>query len=498
MKNKCLIITTIFSLSFFLNINAQETFLKIYPSPDDKAIYSIIESDNHHLIFCGVIWTNPETSGEIGTLSKIDWNGELVSTKTYDLGDGNSRFAELINSSSTTGFYYLVGYEDSIAGNQTFNRVFVHTIDNELNIVEKRYYDMWSESRNSPWDFEIVGDTTAYILSFFKYHTSPRENYSLIKADLLSNNFDYYKPNDSIYRAPSSLLIDESNDLIKVNYRIFTSMYPWNPVANISCDLTSVEVVMPDNEFFSQTKIGKLSDSTYFLSGAYIDDNSGQRDLGIAEYNLNDSLLRQIKFPGGADSVTYPGAGKKNILVTSDYIWVMGWYNTLEPGFPCQIEPTYIMLNKLNYNLELIEQIFYGGDGMYWPRDIIETSDHHIVVGGEYYNNQAVPYNCHFDPFVLKVNSEGLIVNTTNPDMPVAQEALVFPNPGSGYLQVKLAIQHQQARLQLFDINGRSMLEEEISTDMQQLNTSALPTGIYPYRITANGKVIGSGKWVKE
>jgi hypothetical protein len=499
MKNKCLIITTIFSLSFFLNINAQETFLKIYPSPDDKAIYSIIESDNHHLIICGVIWTNPELTGKIGTMSKINQNGDFINTRNYDFTAGNSGFAELINTSTTNGYYYLLGSQDSIADNQTINSVFVHTIDDEMNIVARRKYGMWTESMNSSWDFELLGDTTAYILSILKNHNSPQGHYSLIKADLRSTDFVYYKSSDSIYQAASSLIIDKINSLIKINYRVFnSSMYPWNPVTNISYDLSNIEVVMPQNEFFSQTKISNKNDSTYLLSGAFIDLNTSQRDLGIAEYNLSDSLLRQIKFPGGADSVTYPGAGKKNILVTSDYIWVMGWYNTLEPGFPCQIEPTYIMLNKLNYNLELIEQIFYGGDGMYWPRDIIETSDHHIVVAGEYYNNQAVPYNCHFDPFVLKVNSEGLIVNTTNPDMPVAQEALVFPNPGNGYLQVKLAIQHRQARLQLFDMNGRSMLEEEISMDMQQVNTSALPTGIYPYYITSNGRVIGNGKWVKE
>jgi len=480
-------------------LQAQETFLKKYLSPDDTHIYSIVETDDNQLIFCGVIWPNPGLGAEFGTMMKISNNGELVSTKTYDFENGNSRFAELINSSLTTGCYFIVGNEDSVSGNQTFNKVFVHTIDNELNITERRYYGMWSESNNSPWDFELLGDTTAYILSFFKYHTSSRENYSLIKADLRSNNYIFYKPNDSIYRAPSSLMIDETNELIKVNYRVFNlPMYPYNPISNISYDLTSVEVVMPDNQFFSQTKIAKKNDSTYFLSGAFIEDIGTQRDLGVAEYNLQDSLLKQIKLPGGIDSVTYPGAGKKNILVTSDYIWVLGWYNTLEVGFPCQIEPTYIVLNKLNFDLELQEQIFYGGDGVYFPRDIIETSDHHIVVAGEFFDNLAVPFNCHFDPFVLKVNSEGLIVNVNNPEKPIAQEAIVLPNPGNEYLQVKLAIQHKTAHFQLFDINGRLVLEENLQGDMQRVSTSSLNSGTYIYRITASNRVIGSGKWVKD
>lgn len=32
---------------------------------------------------------------------------------------------------------------------------------------------------------------------------------------------------------------------------------------------------------------------------------------------------------------------------------------------------------------------------------------------------------------------------------------------------------------------------------MQQVNTTNLTRGIYPYRITKNNRVIGTGKWVK-
>ena len=500
MKNNCRLITILFILSFLQTIQAQKTFLKIYPSPEDKKINSIVEADDNHLILCGVERTNSGTIERKGTLLKISFSGELTNSTAYDFTAGNSGFAELINPSNTSGSYLLLGAEDSTGDNKSYNSVFIHSIDNELNIIERRNYGLWPDSVNNPWDFEILNDTTAYILSFFNTpNASLLYNYSIIKAHLVNGEYDYFIADDTNNKAVTSLIIDETNEIVKVNYRIFyLTMYPWNPIANISYDLSRVEVVMPENEFFSQTKMAKKSDSTYLLSAAFIDDNTTQRDLGLAEYNLQDSLLKQIKFPGGNDSVTYPGSGRKNILVTSDYIWVMGWYNCLASQPPCQYESTYIMLNKLTHDLELIEQIFYGGDGVYNPNDIIETSDNHIVVVGDFFDPQAVPYNCHFDPFVLKVNSEGLIVNAQNNELPLAQEAIVFPNPGSYYLQVKLAVQHKAATLQLFDLNGRLIYTEEITTDMQRINTSTLPAGIYPYRIYAKDRVIGSGKWVKE
>lgn len=500
MKNNCLIITILLFYSFLESGNTQETFLKKYISSDDKAIYSIIETDDSHLIFCGSIWTNPELTGSIGTMSKISFNGELIKSENCDYSAGNSRYVELLNTSTTSGSYLLLGSEDSIGDSKSYNSVFIHSIDNELNILERRNYGLWPDCVNNPWDFEILDDTTAYILSFFKTSNSSYFlNYSLIKAHLTNGEYDYFIADGTKLSAVSSFIIDEVKKLIRVNYlRFDLAMYPWNAIANISYDLANLEEVILENEFFSQTKLAKKNDSTYFLSGAFIDDNTTQRDLGLAEYNLQDSLLKQIKFPGGNDSVTYPGSGRKNILVTSDYIWVMGWYNCLASQPPCQYESTYIMLNKLTHDLELIEQLFYGGDGVYNPNDIIETSDNHIVVVGDFFDPQAVPYNCHFDPFVLKVNSEGLIVNAQNNELPLAQEAIVFPNPGSYYLQVKLAVQHKAATLQLFDLNGRLIHTEEISADMQRINTSTLPAGIYPYRIYAKDRVIGSGKWVKE
>jgi hypothetical protein len=424
-------------------------------------------------------------------------NGDLVNSKTYDFYEGNSFFTGLRKNIGSNGQSFLLGAQDSIANGQTFNSVFVHTVDNELNILVRRYYDIRIDRPNFPLEMEILGDTSAYILSSI-YGDFYRRDYSLIKANLLNNSLLYYSPNLQGFQAPNGLIIDETNNLVKVNYWELGK----NPIANISEDLTNIEVVIPDNDFFNQTRIAKKGDSVYLLSGSFRinrhQKKTGKQEiLGIAKYNMNDSLLCQIILPGNVDTITYPGVGN-SILVAADYIWAVGWYNVIPQLMLCSPSPTWVVLNKLNHDLVLIEQLFYGGDGVYVPRDIIETSDQHIVVTGEYYDPFLVPYECQFDPFVLKVNSEGLIVSSQSHDLPIAQEAIVFPNPGSDYLQVKLAVQHRQAALQLFDMNGRLMLDKEINTDLQQVNTSSLAKGIYPYRITAKGKVIGNGKWVKE
>jgi hypothetical protein len=218
MKKDKFIIVAGFILFCLQTLKAQETFLKIYPSSADKAIYSIIESDDNNLIFCGVIWTNPELTGSIGTMMKIGMNGEVIDSANYDFENGNSHFSELINPTSTTGSYLLSGSQDSISSNVSYNTVFIHTIDDGLNIITRRNYGMWNDTTNTPWDFEILGDTTAYVLSLFKTQNSSQLNYSIIKANLTNGDYDYFVADNTHNKAITSFIIVDISQFIKVNY----------------------------------------------------------------------------------------------------------------------------------------------------------------------------------------------------------------------------------------------------------------------------------------
>lgn len=50
MKINITLLTLLCSLFCLQTVFAQETFLRIYPSPDGKDIYSICETDDNHLI----------------------------------------------------------------------------------------------------------------------------------------------------------------------------------------------------------------------------------------------------------------------------------------------------------------------------------------------------------------------------------------------------------------------------------------------------------------
>ncbi|RLD86070.1 MAG: hypothetical protein DRJ02_09235 [Bacteroidetes bacterium] len=76
-------------------------------------------------------------------------------------------------------------------------------------------------------------------------------------------------------------------------------------------------------------------------------------------------------------------------------------------------------------------------------------------------------------------------------------EALVFPNPGSSYLRVRVAAQYKQSTFMLYDISGKQVLSQQITGKWAEVNTTFLKTGTYIYKIYNNEGLFERGKWVK-
>ncbi len=74
----------------------------------------------------------------------------------------------------------------------------------------------------------------------------------------------------------------------------------------------------------------------------------------------------------------------------------------------------------------------------------------------------------------------------------------VFPNPAKNYLIAVVNMPISEAKLQLYDVQGRLCGNYSITNGNNRINTSMLNTGMYVLNISDNDKVILSTKWVKE
>ena len=71
-----------------------------------------------------------------------------------------------------------------------------------------------------------------------------------------------------------------------------------------------------------------------------------------------------------------------------------------------------------------------------------------------------------------------------------------YPNPGKNVLNIRTALQN--ARVEVYDMSGKQIYNQEITSNITIINTSYWSSGTYLWKVLVNGKEAESGKWIKE
>ena len=74
--------------------------------------------------------------------------------------------------------------------------------------------------------------------------------------------------------------------------------------------------------------------------------------------------------------------------------------------------------------------------------------------------------------------------------------AVAYPNPGKNVLNIRTALQN--ALVEIYDLSGKLVYNQQITDNITAINTSTWPAGSYVWRVVADGKEVESGKWIKE
>ena len=74
--------------------------------------------------------------------------------------------------------------------------------------------------------------------------------------------------------------------------------------------------------------------------------------------------------------------------------------------------------------------------------------------------------------------------------------AIAYPNPGKDVLNIRTGL--KDARVEVYDMRGRLVHNQEITDNITPIATTSWPSGTYIWKVIANGKEAESGKWIKE
>jgi hypothetical protein len=118
--------------------------------------------------------------------------------------------------------------------------------------------------------------------------------------------------------------------------------------------------------------------------------------------------------------------------------------------------------------------------------------------------NTAAIYFDFNDPVVTnttfhRLGENFITVGLWQPFVPEAQ-VIAIPNPFSEQttLEVKGLVRSGGLRLQVLDLRGNLVQEMESGNEFFQLRKGDWPSGVYLFRITQNGRLVGTGKLMAE
>ena len=74
--------------------------------------------------------------------------------------------------------------------------------------------------------------------------------------------------------------------------------------------------------------------------------------------------------------------------------------------------------------------------------------------------------------------------------------AIAYPNPGKDVLNIRTAMQN--ARMEVYDVNGRLLHSQAITENVTSIDATAWPAGVYVWKVYSNNRESEVGKWIKE
>lgn len=492
MKNKLII--SLISLFICTSVNCQTTFFKCYPSDSTKNISTPFEVDNGY-IFSGYV------SDQYNNLSnpyllKIDLNGNVWGEKSEYLNIRFSTYENILSQSSNSDSVTIIKYcsylvNDTAQSYLSFDKF--HT--NNLNLIsEKRSQTQVGKRLSISSVIKNENSIFAQIGFSVQPHTQMQSGNGIIKY---TNNFDSITSFQNLSNNSSIGFFINTIENKIYSFSLGSSLNVLVDVLDTNLNLISQHDL--NNNFVTQSTAKQFSNSSYILTGTgfFTGVPTDNATIKVCKYNMNHVLLDSAVIINHPDTNLYAGAGGNNTEIINDTIFVVSCYNFAPITSTGQNSPTWIQVTRIDSNMQIIDNHFYGGDAYYFPFNIKKTSDGGaIIVGNRFDVNN--PDNHVFNAFVLKINSSGEATGIFDENIDISKQAFVYPNPGFDFLNLITGEQLKTSIFKMYDINGKLILSKDVNSSEMKINTSGLKRGTYIWNVTKNSIVTESGKWIKQ
>lgn len=472
-----------FILIGFISHSQVPTFVYNLSTPKDEVIRNIYVKDNENILGVGYTASpNLQNAKRDAFILEINSNGQLIDSATIYTPDRKETLTYCIPYQQDQ--YLLIGHScDTLDGFQDLKLMF-YVINEQLELVSTKKFPLNADAVIYNYNYTLVQDGSLFITGFKLVVGFPTRSF-IYKFSHALDSIRYREYTDF------SSSWQDLKVLNNGNYWILNVLPSIVYLLDSNWEIITSEPI--DYYLTDPCGIKWDSDSSFYLTGEW--NGGNDRDIGfLRQYNITDTTGQLFNSWGSNDYLSLPAMYGGLDYVMQDSIFIGGTNRfSLSEFMPV---PNWYFLIQTDSMLNIRWERLIGGDALYKVYRVIATEDGGCLMAGTCFDFQSTDENQR-DIFIVKLNENGQFVHLPENSPIQIREAIVYPNPGSELMNIRLAAQHRQAKLQLYDNQGKLVLTRNLTGKLTQVNTSLLNAGTYFFRIHNPSGLFEEGKWVK-
>ena len=252
--------------------------------------------------------------------------------------------------------------------------------------------------------------------------------------------------------------------------------------------------------------VKRSNHNTTYLSTQIRSHENPQHDEDVRLYEINDdvnSTLPYLEVVKYIDRGTYDWdftsfLSSVDLIDDNSLCYVYELYN----GYFNEND-SWLVIEHLDNNLDTISTLYYGvgNNKLDQVDNIIKTRDGVIIVNSESEIEMAGNEN-YYCSYITKFPASAFgFENIEEAHAHNLHLAVAYPNPGGDVMNIRTGLRN--ATLQVYDMQGRMVHQQEITDEITSIDASNWTNGTYVWELgTGNGngsrsRIMESGKWVK-
>ena len=494
-------------LSVFLLPNGNavaQQFELLYNTPVENSFISVVEEDSSFLLI-GNQGKMPNFTPHYLRISKsgvieLDSLDQSIDAAVIDIIDFDSTYLLVYNSSSL----------DSLWGME---------VDKSLKKIKRIRFTL--KDSIDPWFYfngKLSNDKTQLVVTGAK--SFPNLNFkdgftSFIHLDSSRKDTVVFANRPARVFAGSNAVVQMGDGKYYVTGTIRRIDYPNSCNTTIELTRYNADFSLDTNfavcgegdttlgwGFHFRNSMTQLTDSTFAIASVKQNDFDNQRISEDVAYTVLDTNFKEINsfVIFKPDSFAIEGSRNTDKHENSNSFYVGGTERYIIDPSGYNDSNSYFLLRRADLEGNEICTRLYSNSSYLNLKKVLATSDGGALMIGTSYDEKTAN-GLENDVWIVKVDSNCNYKTITslgdNPFIP-QEDFAFFPNPFKEQITFRQFNQSRKLQMQLFDLQGRKILEKQLWESQVEIDLSGLSRGTYLYRLLDEKGKTASGKIVKQ